>query len=110
MSLILTILKLGFEFWETASVSQILESSSTKTLSSEKKLIKMVHHKVHHKTMSSELKKPKSSSKMDDVIESIKQSPWNHPIIVSSIAVLVLVLAIGGIYMIVNDGKLPWTN
>ena len=65
---------------------------------------------VHHKSMSSEPKEPKSSSKMHDVIESIKQSPWNHPIIVGSIAVLVVVLAIGGIYMTVNDGKLPWTN
>ena len=47
---------------------------------------------------------------MQEIIESIKQSPWNHPIIVGSIAVVVLVLAIGGGYMVVNDGKLPWTN
>jgi hypothetical protein len=64
----------------------------------------MVHHK--HK----EAKEPKSSSKMDDIIESIKQSPRNHPIIVGSVAVLIVVLAIGGVYMIVNDGQLPWTN
>jgi hypothetical protein len=53
---------------------------------------------------------PNSSSKVQEIIEEIKQSPWKHPIIVASIVVLVLVLAAGGIYMYLNDGKLPWSN
>ncbi len=60
---------------------------------------------VHHKSKPSESREVESS-KMDDIIEGIKQSPWNHPIIVASVAVLVVVLAIGGIYMIVNDVKI----
>jgi len=47
---------------------------------------------------------------MDEILESIKQSPWEHPIIVGSLAVLVLVLAAGGIYMYANDGKLPFSG
>ena len=76
---------------------------------------------VHHKTTSSEPKEPKSSSepkepksssKMDDVMERFKPIILmiKQSIILSSIAVVLLVLTLGGIYMIVNDGKLPWTN
>jgi hypothetical protein len=71
----------------------------------------MVHEsKEIFPDMPSKPVEPKSSSKMQEIMESIKQSPWNHPIIVTSIAVVVIVLAIGGVYMIVNDGKLPWSN